>query len=177
VAFVIVTHIEPLFLRLQFIEHEQTPADHVALAYLYDGHLLARGTISADALPALESLLQNPVMLALAAKEDDAGNIDGRVCLVLPIPDEAGDGAEEGEGEAEPWKTSVPAPSWESGEGSPSGSDQDLALLPIGNVVRSAPNRNHEDLAADAREMLANLLAGNVLDAVDKAIGALLRSL
>lgn len=175
-AFVIVTHIEPLFLRLQFIEHDQTPADHVALAYLYDGHLLARGTISADALPALESLLQNPVMLALAAKEDGAGNIDARVCLVLPIP-EADEGGEDGEAEAEPWKTSVPAPSWESGEASGTGSDQDLALLPIGNVVRSAPNRNHEDLAADAREMLANLLAGNVRDAVDKAIDDLLGSL
>jgi hypothetical protein len=171
VAFVIVTHIEPLFLRLQSIEHEDTPADHVALAYLYDGHLLARGTISADALPALESLLQNPVMLALAAKDDSDGNIEGRVCLVLPISGEAEEGDE---GDAEPWKTSVPAPTWESESHSGSASDQDLALLPIGNVVRSAANRNHEDLAADAREMLANLLAGNVRDAVDQAIDDLL---
>jgi len=175
VAFVIVTHIEPLFLRLQHIEHEQTPAEHVALAYLYDGHLLARGTVSAETLPALESLLQNPVMLALAAKDDGDGNIDGRVCLVLPIP---GEGEGEGDdGEAEPWKASVPSPAWESGPEPQSGSDQDLALLPIGNVVRSASNRNHEDLAADAREMLANLLAGNVRDAVDKAIDDLLGNL
>ncbi len=174
-AFVIVTHIEPLFLRLQKIEHEHTPMDHVALAYLYDGHLLARGTISADALPALESLLENPVMLALAAKEDGDGNIDGRICLVLPIPDEAK--AEGDDGEAEPWKTSVPSPEWESGQESGPGSDNDLALLPIGNVVRSASNRKHEDLGADAREMLANLLAGNVRDAVDKAIDDLLGSL
>jgi hypothetical protein len=95
---------------------------------------------------------------------------------VLPIP---GDEEREGEveAEAEPWKTSVPAPSWESAEAAPSGSDQDLALLPIGNVVRSASNRNHEDLAADAREMLANLLAGNARDAVDKAIDDLLGNL
>jgi len=175
VAFVIVTHIEPLFLRLQILEDEQTPDEHVALAYLYDGHLLARGTISADALPALESLLRNPVMLALAAKDDGDGNIDGRVCLVLPIPGE-GDGDDE-EVDAEPWKTSVPAPAWEDGQQSTAGNDQDLALLPIGNVVRSASNRNHEDLAADAREMLANLLAGKARDAVDKAIDDLLGSL
>jgi len=119
-------------------------------------------------------------MLALAAKDDGDGNIEGRVCLVLPIPgDEDEDGETEGasDGPAEPWKASVPGPDWESESRSAPGSDQDLALLPIGNVVRSAANRNHEDLAADAREMLANLLAGNVRDAVDKAIDDLLGSL
>jgi hypothetical protein len=175
VAFVIVTHIEPLYLRLQQIEYDRTPADHVALAYHYDGHLLARGTIAADALPALESLLENPVMLSLAARDDVDGNIDARICLVLPIAGESEGEAEDGE--AEPWKASVPSPAWESEKESPTGSDQDLALLPIGNVVRSAANRNHEDLAADAREMLANLLSGNARDAVDKAIDDLLGSL
>ena len=60
----------------------------------------------------------------------------------------------------------------EEGEGRPR-----LALLPIGNVVRGAHNRNHEDVVSDAREMLDNLLAGRAQDAVSKAIDDLLDSL
>ena len=83
----------------------------------------------------------------------------------------------------EPWKASVPAPPFET-ESSSSYEDDDeeddqarLALLPIGNVVRGAGDRHHEDVAADAREMLQNLLAGRARGAVDKAIDDLLDSL
>jgi len=118
--------------------------------------------------------LEHPVALALAAKEDGSGNIDGRVCLVLPVRES---GEEEDDDAAEPWKSSVPAPAWESQSGPEPEQHGDLALLPIGNVVRSAANRNHADVAGDAREMLANLLTGQARDAVDKAIDDLLGSL
>jgi hypothetical protein len=52
-----------------------------------------------------------------------------------------------------------------------------LALLPIGNAVRGARHRNHPDVAGDAREMLANLLAGRSYDAVSRAIDDLLNSI
>ena len=174
-SLVIVTHAEALSLQLDVIEHEDTPEGHTAVVYLHNGHAVARGVIAQDAYAALATLLQNPVMLALAAKEDDEGNIDGRVCLVLPVGD--GAGTETEEAPDEPWKSSVPPPSFETEASEETGREQDLALLPIGNVVRSASNRNYTALADDAREMLQNLLAGLGKDAVAKAIDDLLDSL
>jgi hypothetical protein len=88
---------------------------------------------------------------------------------------------EEAEEEAneEPWRTSVPslpAGIETAAEGDP---DQlKLALLPIGNVVRGQRDRRHpESIAADAREMLDNLVGGRAQDSVQKAIDDLLRNL
>ncbi|HET9439811.1 MAG TPA: hypothetical protein VFO52_06555, partial [Longimicrobiales bacterium] len=53
-----------------------------------------------------------------------------------------------------------------------------VALLPIGNVVRHARDRQHPDsMAHDLREMLLNLMEGKAADAVEKAIDDLLRNL
>jgi hypothetical protein len=121
--------------------------------------------------------------VALAAREDDDGNIDGRICLVLPVEPDAG----EDEPQEEPWKSSVPEPpaEIESGyaDGSMAGpSDSEdgpqFALLPIGNVVRPVQDRHHPDeLAHDVKEMLENLLDGGGRDAVQKAIDDLLNSI
>jgi hypothetical protein len=169
---IVVTHPHPVVLEARRIEDVATPGDSVALGYYYDGHVLARGVVANDALDAIQGLLSEPVSLALAATEDEDGNIDARVCLVLPVePDEAEAGAEPDE----PWRASVPQPPAELGH------DYDekprLALLPIGNAVRGARQRNHEDVAGDAREMLSNLLAGRTQDAVYRAIDDLLDSL
>jgi hypothetical protein len=140
--------------------------------------------VAEEAVEAITGLLRNPVSLALAATEDEHRNIEARVCLVLPVDAAELRGEEEEEGE-EPWKASVPAPpelgaSWAEGEEgereSPSEQPQ-LALLPIGNAVRGARDRHHQDVLGDAREMLENLLAGRGRDAVHKAIDDLLDSL
>lgn len=179
----VVTHPDPIVLDAQPIEHDATPDGAVALAYFHNGHLLARGVVSPDAVDAIRGLLERPVSLALAATEDDEGNIDARVCLVLPVE---GRGAVGGEGEEEPqepWKSSVPAPppeieaAYRSDESSGEQDRPRLALLPIGNVVRGVRHRNHDDVADDAREMLANLLSGGGHDAVSRAIDDLLDSI
>lgn len=178
----VVTHPDPLVLDVRQLEHAATPDGAVALAYFHRGHLLARGVVSPDAVEAIRGLLQRPVSLALAATEDDDGNIDARVCLVLPVD---GTMLAEGEEESEePWKQSVPTPppEVEAGYGTqPPGDDTEerprLALLPIGNVVRGVTNRNHSDVAADAREMLDNLIEGRAQDAVSRAIDDLLDSI
>lgn len=178
----VVTHPEPLQLEARELDQEDTPEGSVALGYYHEGAVLARGIVASDALEAIHSLLESPVSLALAATEDDDGNINARVCLVLPMdPDEA-KAHEQGDEADEPWKQSVPAPpsEVESGYGGPedeSSGRPRLALLPIGNVVRGARNRNHEDVVSDAREMLDNLLSGRAKDAVSKAIDDLLDSL
>lgn len=179
--FVVVAYPEPIALEAQAVENDAIPEGNVAMAYYFRGHMIARGVVTPEAVRAIRTLLQTPVSVALAAAEDDNGNIDGRVCLILPVdPDQA---EREAAQEDEPWKTSVPAPppEVETGYGgTPEGGEErpHLALLPIGNVVRNVGDRNHpEDVAGDAREMLANLLSGRSRDAVAKAIDDLLDSL
>lgn len=177
----VVTHPEPVRLEARPVQEDEAPRGTVALAYYYQGHILARGIVSSDAVDAITGLLQQPVSVALAASEDDDGNIEARVCLVLPVDSDEIRSAEEGDEPDEPWKASVPTPppEVESGYDVDGGGENRprLALLPIGNVVRGAQNRNHQDVVSDAREMLDNLLAGRAQDAVRKAIDDLLDNL
>lgn len=180
----VVTHPDPVALDVRLIEHDSTPDGAVAVAYFHRGHLLARGVVSPDAVDAIRGLLRRPVSLALAATEDDEGNIDARVCLVLPVDAHAVGEAEIEDEPDEPWRASIPQPppgidsSYSEEAGSTESEDRPrLALLPIGNVVRGVRHRKHSDVAADAREMLDNLLAGRAQDAVSRAIDDLLDSI
>lgn len=172
---VVITHPDPVVLEARAIDDVSTPDGSVALGYYYDGHVLARGVVTNDALDAIHGLLRAPVSLALAASEDDSGNIEARVCLVLPVEEDDEVSTEADDEPHEPWKASVPPP-----PGELAGEYDDrpkLALLPIGNAIRGASHRNHPDVAGDAREMLSNLLAGRSHDAVARAIDDLLDSL
>lgn len=184
---VVVPHPTPIALEARSIRHNAVPDGAVGLGYYYDDRLIARSVVASNALDTIQSLLSSPVSVALAAREDDDGNIDGRICLVLPVEqDEEGESAES----EEPWKSSVPTPPPEveggyGGGSAPSSSggegDEDgprFALLPIGNVVRPAEERHHpEELTNDVKEMLDNLLTGGGEDAVQKAIEDLLNSI
>ena len=181
---VVVPHPVPIALEARSIRHSAVPEGAVGLGYYYDGRLIARSVVAAGALDTIHSLLATPVSVALAAREDEDGNIDGRICLVLPVDADAEEGEDEGEGAGEDWRTSIPTPppEVESGYGSSGGGEDEdsprFALLPIGNVVRPAVDRRHpDDVAHDAKEMLDNLLAGGGTDSVQKAIEDLLRSI
>jgi len=173
--FIVVTHPTPLRVEARPVDHDDVPEGHIALGYYAGDRLLARGIVPPHAIEPLNDLLREPVTLALAAVQDDDGNIDGRVCVVLPFsPDQRADD----ESADEPWKSSVPGPP----PGIESGPDEStdsphLALLPLGNVVRSAGHRHHPDVVSDLREMLDNLLAGRGRDAVARAIDDLLDSI
>jgi hypothetical protein len=179
---VVVTHPKPITLQARPIRHESSPESSVALGYYHDGHLVARGIVSPDAVEAIHGLLAKPVSLALAAAEDDHGNIDARVCVVLPIDPELLQSEQDDEPE-EPWKASLPLlpegieQGHERGDSTESAQPK-LALLPIGNVIRGKNDRNHPgNVALDAQEMLENLVRGQAQDAVRKAIDDLLRSI
>lgn len=169
---VVVTHATPVVLTARPIDAlGESPPETVALGFFVGDHVIARGVVAESALPTINALLADPVTVALAATEDEEGNIDARVCLVVRVTRD-----QEGEEPEEPWRESVPAPPFES-DASPEGEQGGLALVPLGNVVRAFANRNHEDLASDVREMLTNLLTGRTQDAVTKAIDDLLDSL
>jgi hypothetical protein len=172
---IVVTHPHPVVLEARPMDGVDTPSDSVALGYYHEGNVLARGVVATEAVDAIHGLLRDPVSLALAATEDEEGNIDARVCLVLPVDGDEEQQQADDEEPREPWRASVPAPPAEL-----AGDSEErprLALLPIGNAVRGARHRNHEDVASDAREMLLNLLAGRGQDSVSKAIDDLLNSL
>lgn len=176
---VVVPYPTPIALEARSLRHSAVPEGAVGLGYYYGGHLIARSVVAATALETITSLLSEPVSVALAAREDEEGNIDGRLCLVLPVDEEELE-AEGGENGAEPWRASVPAPPSEVDGAADGESSQEpqFALLPIGNVIRQASDRRDpEDVAVDAREMLDNLLAGGGRDAVRKAIDDLLDSI
>ena len=180
---VVVTHPDPVALEARPLRHDTVPEGAVALGYYHEGHLVARGIVSPDAVEAIHGLLAKPVSLALAAAEDDHGNIDARVCVVLPIDPEILQSESQDEEPQEPWKASLP----DLPEGIEAVTDREpanedgqpkLALLPIGNVIRGKGDRRHPDsIAADAREMLDNLVSGQARDAIQKAIDDLLRSI
>jgi len=175
---VVVPYPDRVTLEARSIEHEAVPEGAVGLAYYHAGHVVARSAVSEEALDTIRALLSEPVSVALAAQEDEEGNIEARFCLVLPMDrDEA-----ETEEPEEPWKASVPEPpaEVESDYRPDAGEDEDqpqFALLPIGNVVRARDDRHHGSVAGDAREMLDNLLSGRAQDAVQKAIDDLLDSI
>jgi hypothetical protein len=176
---VVVPHPTPITLEARSLRHNAVPEGAIGLGYYYDGRLIARSVVAAGAIDTIHSLLSEPVSVALAAREDDDGNIDGRICLVLPVDNEP-DASDEVA--AEPWRASVPAPPTEvdGAVEAQAGADGEpkYALLPIGNVIRQAADRRHPDeVADDAREMLDNLLQGAGRDAVRKAIDDLLRSI
>ena len=177
---VVVTYPDPVALEARPIEHDAIPEGAVGLGYYHNGNLIARGVVPPDALETIRALLSAPVAVALAATEDDQGNIDARVCLAIPLDPRQLQEDDEGD---EPWKASVPPPppevdsAYYTGPAS-DGGQAHLALIPIGNVVRSARDRRHPDnVADDAREMLDNLFAGKAQDAVQKAIDDLLKSI
>jgi hypothetical protein len=175
---VVVSYPEPVALEAKPIEHEAVPEGNIGVGYYYNDALIARSIVAPESMDAIRDILSAPVSLALAAAVDEHGNIDGRLCLVLPVDEEdleADDAPED-----EPWKASVPAPppEVERGYDEPDLAGARVVLLPIGNVVRSARDRNHpDDVAGDVREMLENLLAGRAQDAISKAIDDLLRSI
>jgi hypothetical protein len=174
--FIVVRYRLPVRLAARRIEHEAVPADQLGLGYFRGDHLVARGIVPPSALEPLEELLRQPVQLAIAATQDDGGNIDGRLCVVLPVPREEA----EDEPADEPWKASLPRlpAGIEAGtDDDADGSEPRLVLLPLGHVVRTAANRKHDELADDVRDMLENLLAGKAEDSVARAIDDLLRGI
>ena len=139
---VVVPHPVPIALEARSIRHSAVPEGAVGLGYYYDGRLIARSVVAAGALDTIHSLLATPVSVALAAREDEDGNIDGRICLVLPVDADAEEGEDEGEGAGEDWRTSIPTPppEVESGYAGSAGGGEDedsprFALLQPGVVA------------------------------------------
>lgn len=184
---IVVTHPEPIRLEARPLDVEPPEEGNVALAYYHDGNLLARGYVASEAVKAIEGILSSPVSVALAATEDQAGNIDARFCLVLPVDPDKLSVEDDEESAGEEWRSSLPevpafGSAFDNGPEVDAENSSDerprVALLPIGNVIRKANERHHpHDIARDLHDMLVTLMEGRAKDAVAKAIDDLLNSL
>ena len=105
---VIVTHPDPIELEARPLRNAQETDGAVALGYYHAGHLVARGVVLPGALEAINGLLAQPVSVALAATVDADGNIDARVCLVLPLDPDALPPGKDDEAPEESWRGSLP---------------------------------------------------------------------
>lgn len=177
--------------RVEPVDDDRTPAGSVCLGTFIGERLVGRRVAPTEALEELREfhLFDEPVHLGLVAYEDAPG-LQCRLLALLPADRfPLASDSEESEGELEegdePWRASVPAPSFEVEAERPKPSDEetpsleDGAAVPVylGNIVRLSRDRKHpEDLAAEASDVLMTVLSGSVSEVVDRLLEDLLDS-
>jgi len=164
----------PVAITVRPLEDERTPEGMVCLATWFEGRLIGRCVVPPEVAVFLaeHQLLEQPVPLALAAREEPPG-LQCRLFAVVELPLEAEEGAE-----PEPWAASVPSSSYEevirAENGPEQGGSRQAAVL-LGHVVRFARDRKHPDsLPMEAADVLASLVSGQATDVVDKVLEDLL---
>lgn len=165
---VVVASAEPLRLRIRQVEHPSIPDEAMGIGTFLGTNLLARQAVSAETMPLYRTLLARPRRLVFVARETDDGSVEGQLAAMIQPSEIVREGPEE-----EPWKRSVP--SWEEAEapgagGADGGSEEEqVALLPLGVVVRIAARRSHPgDLTAEAAEVLRSVVREGAVEIVDQ---------
>jgi len=174
----------PIAISVAPLEDERTPEGMVCLGTSLQGRLVARCVVPPEAADVLveRDLFIEPVRLALAAQEAPPG-LQCRLFALVELSIEPEVREEE---EAEPWVASVPssnyeraiAPDDEEGPGEEAEEDGDRqAAVLLGHIVRFAGDRRHpQNLALEAADVLATIVAGKVSEVVDKVIEDLLEN-
>ncbi len=185
---VLVATSTPVLVRVEPVEDERTPEGSVCLGTFIGERLVGRRVAPTEALEELREfhLFDEPVHLGLVAYEDEPG-LQCRLLALLPAErfplSTEEDDEEEEEEDSEPWRASVPAPSFELESERPPPSEgetpslEDGAAVPVylGNIVRLSRDRKHpEDLAAEASDVLMTVLTGTVSEVVDRVLEELL---
>jgi len=186
---VLVATSAPVQVRVEPVDDERTPEGSVCLGTFIGERLVGRRVAPTEALEELREfrLFDEPVHLGLVAYEDAPG-LQCRLLALLPaerfpLSDESEESEDAEEEESEPWRASVPAPSFEVETESPphpegeTPSLEDGAAVPVylGNIVRLSRDRKHpDDLAEEARDVLLTVLTGPVSEVVDRLLEELL---
>ncbi|HXE56573.1 MAG TPA: hypothetical protein VNK43_01090 [Gemmatimonadales bacterium] len=166
----------PIPIDVRAIEDERVPEGMVCLGTFIDDRLVARCVVPPHVSEMFEEqqLFAEPVRLVLAAREAPPG-LQCQLFALVELP------ADEDEDE-EPWAGSVPSSGYEraveaasDGDEDADGPDQPIAAIPLGQIVRFARDRRHPDnLALEAMDVLGKVVAGRVVEVVDKALEDLL---
>lgn len=170
---VVVASAEPLRLRTSRVEHPSIPEGALGLGTYVEGKLIGRQPITPESVDAYRALLAVPRRLVYVAFEQDDGSVEGQLSAMIP-PSEAArfQRSAKEDDEEEPWKESVPsfeAKMAEHGDGADEIDDtEQVALLPLGKVVRLAARRTRSDLAAEAADVLRSVVREGTLEIVDQ---------
>lgn len=180
---VLVATSTPVQVEVKQVEDERTPEGSICLGTFIGDRLVGRRVAPSEALDELREfhLFEEPVHLGLVAYEEPPG-LQCRLLALLPADRFPGleEDDEDGEGEDEPWRASIPAPAFEEdpprAPGEPP-SLEDGAAVPVylGNIVRLSRDRKHpDDLTAEASDVLITVLTGTVSEVVDRVLEDLL---
>jgi len=168
----------PVPIEVREIADDRVPEGMSCLGTFLDSKLVARCVVPPGAAAYFDryAVFGEPRQLVLAAREEDPG-LQCELYAIVPLPPEPM--SDDDEGEPEPWAASVPSSQYErvvaEDRESEEGSDRPMAAVLLGSIVRFQKDRKHPDsLPLETMDVLAKIVSGRVVEAVDKVLEDLL---
>lgn len=169
----------PVPIEVREIADERVPEGMGCLGTFLDSKLVARCVVPPGAAAYFEKhgVFAEPRQLVLAAREEDPG-LQCELYAIVPLPPEPM--RDEDDGEAEPWAASVPSSQYEqviAENHAEEPGERPMAAVLLGSIVRFQKDRKHpESLPLETIDVLAKIVSGRVVEAVDKVLEDLLGS-
>lgn len=170
----------PIPIEVREIDDDRVPDGMRCLGTFLESRLVARCVVPPGAAAYFEkhAVFEQPRQLVLAAREEDPG-LQCELYAIVPMPREPLDDAEEGD--EEPWAQSVPSSGYERAvaetQGDSADTERPMAAVLLGSIVRFQRDRKHpESLPLETIDVLAKIVSGRVVEAVDKVLEDLLGS-
>jgi hypothetical protein len=168
----------PVPIEVREISDDRVPEGMSCLGTFLDSKLVARCVVPPGAAAYFDkhAVFGEPRQLVLAAREEDPG-LQCELYAIVPLPPEPM--SDDDEGEPEPWAASVPSSQYErvvAEDREPDeGGDRPMAAVLLGSIVRFQKDRKHPDsLPLETMDVLAKIVSGRVVEAVDKVLEDLL---
>jgi hypothetical protein len=171
----------PVTIDVREITDERVPAGMSCLGTFLDAKLVARCVVPPGAADYFEKhgVFAEPRQLVLAAREEEPG-LQCELYAIVPLPPEPMN--EDEDEDAEPWAASVPSSHYEQSiaadaddENQVAGGGRPMAAVLLGSIVRFQRDRKHpESLPLETMDVLAKIVSGRVVEAVDKVLEDLL---
>lgn len=164
---------DPVQLSVALVEDERVPEGMVCMGTYRDGKLVARSVVPPEAWDQIQELriFDEPVQVVLVARAAPPG-LQCQLYAMVELTQEA---EEDDEGSDEPWSSSVPKPSFETGEDGEETDEATVAPIPLGHIVRFERDRIHpESLPLEAADVLRKIIDGDTSEVVDRALSDLL---
>jgi hypothetical protein len=168
----------PVAIEVREIADDRVPDGMGCLGTFLDSKLVARCVVppGAAAYFAKHGVFDEPRQLVLAAREEDPG-LQCELYAIVPLPPEPM-GDDEDEDQPEPWAASVTSSQYEqvvAAERAESDGERPMAAVLLGAIVRFQKDRKHpESLPLETIDVLARIVSGRVVEAVDKVLEDLL---
>ena len=168
----------PVPIEVREIVDERVPEGMSCLGTFLDSKLVARCVVPPGAAAYFDkhAVFGQPRQLVLAAREEDPG-LQCELYAIVPLPPEPLN--DEEDGEPEPWAASVPSSQYEKvvaeNREAEAGAERPMAAVLLGSIIRFQKDRKHpESLPLETMDVLAKIVSGRVVEAVDKVLEDLL---